>query len=86
MRHPPPRRRPLPVAPGAPAPVTTQPVTEEGVKASPVAKRVAADMGVALAAVPGTGPGGKITKSDVISYAEQGASGAPAAAARRPGE
>lgn len=42
---------------------------EEDIKASPVARRVAADKGVALGAVSGTGPGGQITKSDVLSAA-----------------
>jgi 2-oxoglutarate dehydrogenase E2 component (dihydrolipoamide succinyltransferase) len=50
----------------------------EDVKASPVARRVAADKGVSLAAVEGTGPGGQITKSDVLAFADrpQGGTGA----------
>ena len=44
----------------------------EDVKASPVAKRVAADKGVPLGSVSGTGPGGQITKSDVLAYAGKG--------------
>ncbi|MBK8046670.1 MAG: 2-oxo acid dehydrogenase subunit E2 [Anaerolineales bacterium] len=44
-----------------------------------MAKRVAADKGVPLAAISGTGPGGQITKHDVIAYAETSASGGPAA-------
>ncbi len=40
-----------------------------GVKASPVAARAAAVEGVDLAAIPGSGPGGRITKSDVVSAA-----------------
>ena len=35
-------------------------------RATPVAKRIAAEKGLKLAAVTGTGPGGKITKSDVL--------------------
>ncbi|MCC6167824.1 MAG: 2-oxo acid dehydrogenase subunit E2 [Caldilineaceae bacterium] len=42
------------------------------VKASPVAKRVAADKGVELESVPGTGPGGRITKEDVLASADGG--------------
>jgi 2-oxoisovalerate dehydrogenase E2 component (dihydrolipoyl transacylase) len=49
------------------------------VKASPVARRVAADKGVDLATVAGTGPGGQITKGDVLARAEQGGSGSPVA-------
>lgn len=47
------------------------------VKASPVAKKLAAKEGIDLASVTGTGPGGRITKEDV----EKAAAGAPAAAA-----
>lgn len=39
-------------------------------KASPVAKRVAADKGVDLEGVSGTGPGGRITKDDVLASAD----------------
>jgi len=56
-----------------------QAAEDEGVKASPVARRVAADKGVDLATVAGTGPGGQITKGDVLARAGQGGSGAPAA-------
>lgn len=40
------------------------------VKASPVAKRIAEDKGIALDSIPGTGPGGRITKEDVLSSAD----------------
>lgn len=40
------------------------------VKASPVARRVAADRGVDLDGVSGSGPGGRITKGDVLASAE----------------
>jgi pyruvate dehydrogenase E2 component (dihydrolipoamide acetyltransferase) len=58
----------------APAPAAR---TDSGdrVKASPLARRIAADRGVDLAAVAGTGPNGRIVKADV-----EGASTAPAAA------
>ncbi len=46
-------------APAAPAP-------EE--RATPVAKRVAADQGVDLGAVSGAGPGGRVTKQDVENF------------------
>lgn len=55
----------------------------EDVKASPVAKRVAADKGVPLGSVAGTGPGGQITKSDVLAYADKGP-GEAAAGVRGP--
>ncbi|MDO8213824.1 dihydrolipoamide acetyltransferase family protein [Conexibacter sp. CPCC 206217] len=50
------------------------------VKASPVARRLAQELGVDLAAVSGTGPGGRIVKSDVEDAAGT-AKSAPAAAA-----
>lgn len=46
-----------------------EPETE--VKASPVAQRVAADKGVNLGGVTGTGPGGRITKGDVLASTQQ---------------
>src|SRR3954449_3173263 len=52
----------------------------EGVKATPVAGRVAAAHGVDLGNVHGTGPAGRISKSDVLSYSENGYA-APATAA-----
>ncbi|MBI2887759.1 MAG: 2-oxo acid dehydrogenase subunit E2 [Chloroflexi bacterium] len=52
------------------------------VKATPVARRLAAEHGVALAAVQGTGPGGRIVEADVLRAVEQGKA-APAAAQLR---
>jgi 2-oxoglutarate decarboxylase len=65
-----------PPAPAA-APVDTD--TGDGAKATPVARRAAQANGVDLKGVKGSGPGGKITKSDVLSGESDGA--APAAAA-----
>jgi pyruvate dehydrogenase E2 component (dihydrolipoamide acetyltransferase) len=52
---------------------TSQPVvastTPEGrVKASPLARNVAADKGIDLTTVAGTGPGGRIVRADVDNY------------------
>ncbi len=55
---------------------TSAPISENGVKATPVAKRVAADKGVALSGVEGSGPGGQIMKQDVLDRANGAASGA----------
>lgn len=46
-----------------------------GAKASPVAIRVANDQAVALENVTGTGPGGRITKADVLAAAKGEGSG-----------
>ena len=40
-------------------------------RATPVAKRVAADKGVDIAEIPGAGPGGRVTKRDVESYVQE---------------
>ena len=42
------------------------------VKASPVARRMARDLGVEIAELEGTGPGGRIVKADVQAAAENG--------------
>ncbi|MHB1158956.1 MAG: dihydrolipoamide acetyltransferase family protein [Chloroflexota bacterium] len=78
-------------APARPAPETPE---EERVKVSPVARRLAEEQGVELNQVPGTGPGGRITKEDVERFLteaarrrrepEKAAPTRPAAAAERP--
>src|SRR5215207_1280276 len=50
------------------------------VKASPVARRMARDLGVELAQLEGTGPGGRIVKADVQAAAENGGAKAEAKA------
>jgi pyruvate dehydrogenase E2 component (dihydrolipoamide acetyltransferase) len=61
-----------------PAPVATaaeqqQPEGGNGrVKASPIARRMARDLGVELASLEGTGPGGRIVKADVEAAAQNG--------------
>ncbi|MEW6504813.1 MAG: 2-oxo acid dehydrogenase subunit E2 [Chloroflexota bacterium] len=57
-----------PAAPAVEAPDTTpQPVEEapSSVKATPLAERIAREMGVSLTEIQGSGPGGRITRSDV---------------------
>jgi pyruvate dehydrogenase E2 component (dihydrolipoamide acetyltransferase) len=54
-------------------------ITEE-VKASPLAKRLAAEMGVDLGSLKGSGPEGRIVKEDVLAAAP----GKPASGQRRP--
>ncbi len=55
-------------------PSTAAPVAESGdrVKASPLARKMAADLGVDLGAVKGTGPGGRIVKADVLAAGKAG--------------
>lgn len=60
------------------------PAEAEGkLKVSPLARRVAQELGINLAEVQGTGPGGRITREDVEAYAAQrrAAAAAPPAVA-----
>ncbi|MFE4552376.1 2-oxoglutarate dehydrogenase, E2 component, dihydrolipoamide succinyltransferase, partial [Streptomyces sp. NPDC056785] len=72
---------PAPVAP-APAPAATS--GDDGAYVTPLVRKLAAENGVDLAAVKGTGVGGRIRKQDVVAAAEAAkaaAAPAPAAAA-----
>ena len=51
---------------------------EARVKASPVARRVAAELGVDLSSVKGTGPEGRVTETDVRAAAKSEKAAAPA--------
>ena len=62
----------------AAAPATT---TDSRVKASPLAKKMAEENGIALASVAGTGDNGRIVKRDIESYLANPPAIAPAAAA-----
>ncbi|WAC24384.1 pyruvate dehydrogenase complex dihydrolipoamide acetyltransferase [Blastomonas sp. SL216] len=55
---------PAPAPTPAPAAAAASP-SDDRVKASPLAKRIAAAKGIDLATVKGTGPGGRIVKADV---------------------
>jgi pyruvate dehydrogenase E2 component (dihydrolipoamide acetyltransferase) len=58
-------------APSRPQPAAPpNKVDEARVKASPVARRVAAELGVDLASVNGTGPEGRVTEADVRAAAK----------------
>lgn len=64
--------------PTAPTETPVEPAgDDQEVKATPVAKRIAADRGVALSGIAGTGPGGQITKEDVLAHADGGTAAAP---------
>ncbi|WP_030807652.1 2-oxoglutarate dehydrogenase, E2 component, dihydrolipoamide succinyltransferase [Streptomyces sp. NRRL F-2799] len=74
---------PAPAAPAAApsAPTATQ-ATDEGAYVTPLVRKLAAENGVDLASVKGTGVGGRIRKQDVIAAAEAAkAAAAPAPAA-----
>jgi pyruvate dehydrogenase E2 component (dihydrolipoamide acetyltransferase) len=44
----------------------SEPMPAERIKASPIAKRLAAEKGIDLATLTGTGPGGRIVEADVL--------------------
>jgi len=50
-------------------------VSGERIKASPAARHLSREQGVDLAGISGSGPGGRIIKSDVLAAIEQGAPG-----------
>ena len=66
----------------APAPAAAPAAPGDRIKASPLAKRLAAEQGIDLKGVTGTGPGGRIVKAD-LEGAPAGAA-APAAATAAP--
>jgi pyruvate dehydrogenase E2 component (dihydrolipoamide acetyltransferase) len=60
---------------GAPATKVSEPETDAGegngrIKASPVARRMARELGLSLSDVSGSGPGGRIVKADVEAAAK----------------
>ncbi|MGW1749872.1 2-oxoglutarate dehydrogenase, E2 component, dihydrolipoamide succinyltransferase [Streptomyces sp. NPDC002092] len=75
---------PAPVTPAAPAPAAA--ATDEGAYVTPLVRKLAAENGVDLGSVKGTGVGGRIRKQDVIAAAEaaKAAAAAPAPAAAAP--
>ena len=72
-----PEPEPVAVAAGA-APEAIGAEFPGGVKATPVARRIAAEKGINLAHVAGSGPGGRIRKADVEAHLETGSASAPA--------
>ena len=70
-------------APSIPAAVSAPKPAEAGerVKSSPLARKEAEDRGIDIAKVTGTGPGGRVTREDVIAFAEQAGKAAVAGAA-----
>ncbi len=70
-----------PAAAAAPASVATAPVaTGDRVKASPLARRIAAEKSIDLATLHGSGPNGRIVRAD-LEGAKSGSVAAPAPAA-----
>ncbi|MBT3989376.1 MAG: pyruvate dehydrogenase complex dihydrolipoamide acetyltransferase [Rhodospirillaceae bacterium] len=71
-------------APAAPQPTAQAAPVDKGSRifASPLAKRLATEAGIDIAAIPGSGPHGRIVKSDVEAAKAGGVQAAPAAEAQ----
>ena len=54
-------------APPGAAPAPSSTMSADRVKASPIARRLAAEKGIDLASLTGTGPGGRIVEADVLA-------------------
>ena len=76
---------PAPSPAAAPAPVAAEPepaaapppASDGGVRASPIARRLARERGIDLALVAGSGPNGRITERDVENYQAAAPAAAP---------
>jgi pyruvate dehydrogenase E2 component (dihydrolipoamide acetyltransferase) len=71
---------PAPAAPSTSAPTATPAASGARVFASPLARRIAADKGLDLASITGSGPHGRIVKADVEAARPGATATAPAAA------
>jgi len=77
---------PAAAAQGAPAPSPDGQQSLEDrlrTRSTPLVRKIAAEHGVEVAAVQGTGRGGRVTKEDILRFVEEGAK-APAAAPAQP--
>ena len=72
---------PAPAAAATPAPSTEAEPGEGALLLSPVVRKLIYDNGVNPADIAGTGAGGRITRSDVLSYLDKRASGVQVSAA-----
>ncbi len=76
---------PVPVPAAQPAAAPSNGDEQDGKSfISPVVARIAAEHGVDVASVPGTGRGGRVTKKDILNFVESGAQAAPAPAPAPP--
>jgi len=87
VEEPPPAEAPAPVEAPAPAPAPAEPPAADnggdgstGMLLSPVVRRLITEHGLDPAQIPGTGEGGRITRSDVLGYIDR-PGGAPRQAA-----
>jgi len=89
---PPPAAEPQPAPAAAPAPEpSAAPAPAESAQngksfVSPVVARIAAEHGVDVSSVPGTGRGGRVTKKDILGFVESGGQAAAPPPAAPPEE
>ncbi len=76
----------LPAAPAAAPEAPAQAAAAPPVKVAPVVRNLAAQLGVDLAQVPGTGEGGMVTREDVRQAAQRASASPAPAAASSPGQ
>jgi 2-oxoglutarate dehydrogenase E2 component (dihydrolipoamide succinyltransferase) len=80
-----PEARAEPAAPAQPAASAAPDGAANGARfVSPVVARIAAEHGVDVSQVAGTGRGGRVTKKDILGHIESGAQAAPTAAPEAP--
>ena len=73
---------PAPVAPAQPAQVSKPPaVPADGIPLAPSVRRLIAEKNLDASKIQGTGPGGRISKGDVLLYLENAPAGIPEAPA-----
>jgi len=73
--------------PATPAPAAGGDLSAEErlrTRSTPVVRKIAEEHGVSIGDVPGTGHAGRVTKQDILSYIESGATSAPAPATPPP--
>lgn len=70
--------------PAAPPPSAPKASSGDRIKASPLAKRIAADKGIDLAGIAGSGPNGRIVKADLEGASSRAASPQPVEGAASP--
>ncbi len=75
-----------PVEVPPPASSTAEESAEERLRtrSTPVVRRIAEEQGIAIGDVPGSGHAGRVTKQDILSFIEQGATAAAPASAAAP--
>jgi pyruvate dehydrogenase E2 component (dihydrolipoamide acetyltransferase) len=71
-------------APAAPPPVEEDVSYPDGIKASPIARRIADERGIDIRMVRGSGPGGRVTKVDVEGFVAPAVAPVPPAATPAP--